>query len=182
MSRGAVSGIPAKGESKHVPGVCECPRCIGFQPGHKYGELGGRPPVHGAMSRTHVIAKAQRTAELADAIRSVVPVYDPADEFTVQALAVLLVRIERAEAALAEVEAEADESGEGPAAVYRGGKAWVENLRRDLRSWLSVAERYLSALGMSPGSRARLGLDIARARHLTVVEWHERAALEEGEE
>jgi hypothetical protein len=124
-----------------------------------------------------MIAKAERTIELADAIRAVVPVYDPADEFTVEALAVLLVRIERAEAALSQVEAEAD--ADDPAVLYRGDcAAWVENLRKDLRSWLSVAERYLAALGMSPGSRARLGLDIARARHLTLVEWHEQAALE----
>jgi hypothetical protein len=127
------------------------------------------------MSRPHVIAKAERTVEFADAIRAVVPVYDPADEFTVQALAVVLVRIERAEAALSAVEAEEDD----PAALYGDGAAgWVVNLRRDLRGWLVVAERYFAALGLSPGSRARLGLDIARARHLTLVEWHEQAALE----
>jgi hypothetical protein len=135
------------------------------------------------MSRAHVIARSERAIELADEIRTVVPVFEPADEFAVQALAVLLVRIERAEAALAQVEAEADARGQGPAASYRGGTAgWVESLRKDLRSWLSVAERYLSALGMSPGSRARLGLDIARARHLTLAEWHEQAAREEADE
>ena len=137
--------------------------------------------MHGAMSRGHVIARAQRTLELADGIRSVVPVYEDADQFAVQALAVLLVRIERADAALSQVEAEAD-AREGPAAAYRGQEPWVENLRRDLRGWLSGAERYLASLGLSPGSRARLGLDIARARHLTVVEWHEQAALEAGDE
>jgi hypothetical protein len=66
---------------------------------------------------------------LAEEIRSVVPVFDAADEFTVQALAVLLVRIERSEAALAQVEAEADECDEGPAAAYRQQEPWVENLR-----------------------------------------------------
>jgi hypothetical protein len=119
--------------------------------------------------------------ELAEQIRAVAPVYDPADDFAIQSLAVILHRVERAEAALTQMEAEVDELG-GPTAAYRGGEEWVVNLRKELRSWLSVAERYLGALGMSPGSRARLGLDIARARSLTVVEWHERAALEEVDE
>jgi hypothetical protein len=122
-----------------------------------------------------VIARSERTVELAEAIRSTAPVFEPADEFVVQALAVVLVRVERAEAALTQVEAETDDV----TAPYRDdAAAWVENLRKDLRGWLNVAERYLGALGMSPGSRARLGLDIARARRLSVVEWHEQAALE----
>ena len=173
--------VPAKGASRHVPGECQCVRCVGFQRGHRYADGHGRPAVHGASSRPHVIAKAERTLELVEELRSVVPVYDPADEFVIQALGVLLVRIERAEAALTSVEAEADARGEGPAATYRERTVWIDNLRKDLRSWLSVAERYFAQLGMSPGSRARLGLDIARAKHLSVVEWHERAALEEGD-
>ena len=56
----------------------------------------------GRARERHVIAKAPRTAELDGSIRAVVPVYDPADAFTVEALAVLLVRIERSEAALAQ--------------------------------------------------------------------------------
>ncbi len=98
-----------------------------------------------------------------------VPVYDPADEFVIQALGVLLVRIERAEAALTSVEAEADARGRDLPPPIGSDVQWIDNLRKDLRSWLSVAERYFAQLGMSPGSRARLGLDIARARRLSVV-------------
>ena len=130
----------------------------GFQPGHRYADGHGRPPVHGASSRPHVIAKAERTLELVEELRSVVPIYDPADEFVIQALGVLLVRIERAEAALTSVEAEADASGRGSCRHLPGRWCvWIDNLRKDLRSWLSVAERYFAQLGMSPGSRARSG-------------------------
>jgi hypothetical protein len=174
-----MSYVPSAGVSTHVPGECRCVRCAGFQPGNRYGELGGRPSVHGAKAREHVIARSERTREFARSIRAVVPAYDEADAFAVEALAVVLVRIERAEAALAQVEAETDD----PTALYRGrGAKWVDNLRKDLRSWLSVAERYFGSLGMSPGSRARLGLDIARARQLTIAEWHAQAAIEADEE
>jgi hypothetical protein len=180
MSPGAASGIPAKGASTHGPG-CTCVRCRGFQPGHHYADGHGRPTTHGAKSRPHILAKAPRTLELADAIREVVPIYDPADEFTVHALSVVLVRVERATAALEQLDADLDERGEGPLASYAGEGEKFDSLRKDLRSWISVAERYFAALGMSPGSRARLGLDIARARRLTVVDWHRLAAIEEAE-
>jgi hypothetical protein len=184
ISRGeaSVSKSPAKGASRHVPGVCRCPRCIGFQPGHHYGELGGRPIEHGALRREHKMATDPRTLELAAQIREVAPVYEPADEFAVMALSVLLVRVERAQRALEELDATLEAEGKGALAAYLEEGERYADLRKDLRSWLSVAERYLAALGMTPGSRARLGLDLARVRSLTVVDWHAQVALEEASE
>ncbi len=88
----------------------------------------------------------------------------------VRALAIVLVRIERAERALA-----ARDAGEP---LPNGKTVEGDNLEKGLRSWLSVAERYLAQLGMTPGSRARLGLDLARARSYTVLDLHQEAAEE----
>jgi hypothetical protein len=126
-----------------------------------------------------VIARDPRTVELAEQVRAVVPIRDAADEFAIQSLAILLVRIERAAAAIEELDAQFDAEGSGPLAVYLAEGEKFDALRKDLRSWLSVSERYFAALGLTPGSRARLGLDVARARSLNVVDWHTQVALEE---
>lgn len=96
-------------------------------------------------------------------LREIAPVFTPADEPVVTLFAVTLCRIEKATVALDDADA-----------------ASLETLRRDLRSWIGLARRLASDLGMTPASRARLGLDLALTqRALTVVDLH-AAAEDEG--
>jgi hypothetical protein len=90
--------------------------------------------------------EAQRTAEL---IRELVPLEHSADEPTIQLLAVTLKQVERAVAAL-------DKAKPGELA----------RLSQDAQGWVNRALACADALGMSPRSRARLGLDLARAYEL----------------
>jgi hypothetical protein len=131
--------------------ACGCVRCAGFQPGH---ELSLR---HGAYSTIRLSARA---AELRDELVAVMPIYSPADEPTVRLLALALARCEAATAALDE----ADEMTEGkPLAPYLIENAGaLARLREDLRSWLSTSAKLANSLGLSPLSRSRLGLNVAR--------------------
>ena len=52
-----------------------------------------------------------------------------------------------------------------------------EKIMHEASKRLKISESYLSALGLTPGSRARLGLDLARAQR-TLVDLHRDAALE----
>jgi hypothetical protein len=152
------SEIRAKGQTEHVEG-CRCWRCSGFQPGHTL------TLKHGAYSN---VAISPRAEELAEVIRFSAPWLEPADGLAVRALGVILARIERAEDALAA----AEQDDENDLDV-------LSRFQHNLRGWLSVAERYFSALGLTPASRARLGVNVAMARRLTVVELHEQAAMEQ---
>jgi hypothetical protein len=131
-----VSG-PAKGASKHTAD-CTCTRCRGFQPGHTLSLK------HGARS---VVALGPRVDELAGDLCPLVPAYTASDEPAVRLLAMTLARLERAEAALEQ--AAPDELG---------------RLRQDALGWANAARRLLNDLGMTPTSRARLGLDVARTQ------------------
>lgn len=157
---------PATGRSAHDSN-CKCARCSGFQVGNTYGFTPGHSKslVHGACAGLASISPEANA--VADSIRSVLPVYHEADEVAVRALSIVLVRIERAERAL-----EARDAGES---LPNGKTVEGDTLEKNLRSWLSLCERYLSVLGMTPGSRARLGLDIARARSYTVLDLHQEA-------
>ena len=169
-------------KSEHVPGVCECPRCTGFLPGNTLSVGRGRGPgaAHGAYS---VVEIAGSSEALVDEIRSLLPVYDVADELAIRSLAIVMTQIARAAAALDELAVLLAASGEGPLAGYAGEVTLhgevvrVDGLRGDMRRWLRISESYLSALGLTPGSRARLGLDLARAQR-TLVDLHRDAALE----
>jgi hypothetical protein len=119
---------------------------------------GQRPPLpagepgpalkHGAYSS---LLTGPRACELAVEIRASLPLYSPADAPSVLLLALTLARVERAAAALDA----ADDSGTADT---------LDRLGRDLRSWIGTATRLLSELGMTPSSRARLGLDVALAQ------------------
>ena len=179
----SASGIPAGGASRHAP-PCECPRCQGFQPGNALGFQPGHQVTrtHGAYSLVEISLPAE---QLADAIRPLLPVYEPVDEAALRALAVILIRIQRAEAALAQLEREAEEAGKGPLSQYsdemvlNGKVVRADGLKADLRGWLRVAENYFGMFGMTPGSRVKLGLDLLRAKRFTVLDLHRQAALEE---
>lgn len=165
---------------------CMCVRCTGFTPGNQLALGKGRPENHGAYSQS-VVKLGPVIEERAEAIRSVLPAYAPADEVAVRALALILIRIERAEAALEQLEEEVGD----PLAMFSGdlelnGRVVrVDGLRESLRKWLLAAERFLAALGATPSARARLGLDLARSQRLTLLDLHRdetvTLALEEGD-
>jgi hypothetical protein len=127
----------ANGASSHGAD-CSCTRCVGFQRGHEI-TLG-----HGAYA---VVKLGPRVDELAGELRELVPTYAASDEPAVRLLALTLARLERAEEALEQAE---------PADLGR--------LRQDALGWANAARRLLNDLGMTPTSRARLGLDLTRAK------------------
>jgi hypothetical protein len=108
-----------------------------------------------------VISLAPRAAEIAEALRPIVPNYSPSDEPVVGLLAVVLTRVERATAALERVD-EATEGHELSANTNADGAATLQRLRADLHAWVNTARRLANDLGLTPTSRARLGLDLAR--------------------
>jgi len=131
-----------------------CARCAGFQPGH---ELSTK---HGAYA---VVGLQDEAREVAERIREVVPVVSPADEVAIEGLAVVTVRIRRAAAAIQQV----DETADTPLLAYVGETGQtLDRLRADLRRWLALSLRFADALGLTPTSRARLGLDLARGKSL----------------
>ena len=146
-----MSGGPAKGASKHGPG-CGCARCAGFQSGH---ELSLR---HGAYAG--VVRLAPRASEIADDLRPLVPVYTDSDEPTVRLLALAFARLERAGAALDEVDARTSRDLV-PYTIADAAK--LQRLRQDALGWLNAARRLANDLGLTPTSRARLGLNVVRA-------------------
>lgn len=77
-------------------------------------------------------------------------------------LALVLARIEAATAALDKVD-EAT-AGRELAAYTADAAPGFQRLREDLRGWISVAARFADALGLTPTSRAKLGLDLTRAK------------------
>lgn len=126
---------------------CGCVRCAGFQTGNahavRHGSYGG--PV-----------LASRAAEHAAAIRDSVPAAGEGDEYAVAGLALIAARIERVSEALDRLD------GDDPLRQYRDEVG--EKLRQDARAWLRVGLRYCEALGLTPSTRARLGLTLAEAQ------------------
>jgi hypothetical protein len=109
-----------------------------------------------------------RATEIADQVRETMPAYAPCDEPVLLLLATTLARIERANAAIELVDASATSA----LSEYLGGGDEptlgpdLARLRADLRSWINTARRLGNDLGMTPTSRARLGLDIAAAQRI----------------
>lgn len=137
---------------------------------------GSRPPfepgnqAHGSHLAYALLGIGDRAREVADEIRPTCPAYSPADEPVVLLLATTLVRIERANTAMEEVDAKASPLGPYLGDDFGPGLA---RLREDLRRWINTARGLASDLGLTPTSRARLGLDIAAtARTLSVIDYY----------
>jgi hypothetical protein len=137
----------------HGP-ACSCQHCRGFPTGvENPGKLS-----HGAYSSA--LRLRGRAEEIEAAIRESLPNYSPSDEASISLLSLTLVRVERASEALDMVH-ERTQNALGP---YAGkGADSFERLRRDLRSWISLAARLSDRLGLSPASRVSLGADLVAA-------------------
>jgi hypothetical protein len=111
-------------------------------------EADNRRALKGGWHSARVLAP--RAEELRDEIASLVPAIGPSDEPAVKLLAWQLARCERANAWLDEHGLLTDSGAPQP-------------VLRVLSTWENSAARLLDQLGMSPTSRARLGLDLSRA-------------------
>jgi hypothetical protein len=119
---------------------CGCVRCSGFGPANRHSL------VHGGRS---VVALEPRAAEIAVEVRELVPASSPADEPSIRLLALALAQVEAASVWLAE-HGLVDENGN------------ARNLLKHLGTMMNTAARIADRLGMTPTSRARLGLDLSR--------------------
>jgi hypothetical protein len=118
--------------------------------------------THGAYSKLRL---ADRATELVPELRDRVARYRQNDDPHVALLAITWARVEAAHAALEE-------------ATAAGEADRLSRLDADLRGWIRTARQLQADLGMTPTSRARLGLDVAQtARALDVTDLRE-AALE----
>jgi hypothetical protein len=132
------------------------PEFAGQRPAFVEGN--GAAVTHGAYSS--VLRLAPRAAEIAAELVAISPVRADADGPVLELLALTLVRVERAAAALDALDRVTEEN---PTAAYVDrGRIRFEELRKDMRAWISTSARLLGDLGMQPSARARLGLDIAR--------------------
>ena len=99
---------------------------------------------HGAYARLQLSEPAAATA---DVLRDLVPLSHDADEAVLQVFGLVLEQLKRAAVAL-------DDAADR--------KERLE-LSRDARAWTAKALACADVLAMTPTSRARLGLDLARA-------------------
>ncbi|MGH3053939.1 MAG: hypothetical protein ACRDL7_03055 [Gaiellaceae bacterium] len=137
---------------------CSCLRCRGFEKGN------GAAVRHGGYA---LLGIGERAQQIADSIRPTQPAYSVADEPVLLLLATTLARIERGQAAIEAVDAASDPLGGYLAASDSPTLAPnLSALRNDLRAWINTARRLANDLGLTPTSRARLGLDIAAAQRI----------------
>lgn len=140
---------------------CTCNRCAGF------------PVKHGCYSK---LALSSRAKSLRDEVAELVPVQSEADGPAVDLLAGVLAQVERALLVLAVQQIEATNA----AGVRAAPPAGLDRLAQDARGWIASATKLLDALGMTPLSRAKLGLSVAQTqRTLNVVELHAAAEAED---
>jgi hypothetical protein len=133
------SRVPTTEAREHGP-ACPCTRCQGFEKGN------GHALIHGARS---VVALEPRAAEIADEVRGLVPASSPSDEPSIRLLALALAQVEAATVWLAE-NGIVDETGN------------ARNLLKHLGTMMNTAARIAANVGMTPTSRAALGVDVAR--------------------
>lgn len=106
-----------------------------------------RAATHGAYGQ----AIAPRAAELREELLELAPVVSDADQPTVTLLARILARLEKADAWV-------DEHG----LFDRAGR--VRPILKVVGGWETTAARLCDQLGLTPTARAKLGLNLERAR------------------
>lgn len=113
-----------------------------------FGRGNGAAVRHGAFA---VLRLAPRAEEIADEVRGLVPAGSPADEPALRLLALSLAQVEAATLYLAE-----------NGVVDSRGKP--QGILKHLGTMTNTAARLCDRLGLTPTSRASLGLDLTRAR------------------
>jgi hypothetical protein len=113
---------------------------------------------HGAQA---TLALQPRAAEIADDLRLIVPAVSDADEPAIRVLALLLARLEAANAWLAERET-----------IFANKRGEVWPVLKLVGSWENSATRLFDQLGLTPTARARLGVDLSRLRQGEALQAH----------
>jgi hypothetical protein len=153
---------------------------VTFEPGNalgvRYGPANTASVKHGCYSRLLLSSRAE---EIGQTVRELLPIGAPADDFTVDAFSFVLAQIERASIVLATHQAAELQRLQDGGTLTAGERDDLRRLSADARGWANVALRYSDALGLTPTSRARLGLDIAATkRQLSVIEYYGRREQE----
>lgn len=119
------------------------------------GQTGSAHPAtrHGC----YAVDIPARARALADELRALLPASSPSDDPTVALVAMVLARIETANAWL-------DENG------LMDARGAPRPILRVLSTWENTAARLLDRLGLTPTSRAALGLNIARAHEAGIAD------------
>jgi hypothetical protein len=152
---------------------CPCHRCRGFQAGNRLSVR------HGAKS---VLALSSRADEIREAIVHVAPVVDDADGAVLDLVSMTLAQVEVAMLVISKSRGEQLEALRAGERVSAEALVAHGRLAQDARGWVNSASRLLGQLGMSPVSRASLGLDLASTRRqLSLIELHAQAAQERAE-
>lgn len=105
---------------------------------------------------------APRSQEIAEELRGIVPAYSVADEPSIRLLALVLARIETVNEWLAD------------RGVFRTKRGDPQPILKVLSTWENTASRLCDRLGLTPTSRAALGLDLARAHEAGIEALVER--------
>lgn len=112
---------------------------------------------HGAYAVTSLTGRARDVAHALEQLMRAEELFRPAFSPTIAAASVVIVRLERAEAALSKVDEAAGDNALGPYVGEHGDA--IARLRQDARGWANSALRYFDALGLSPASLARIARD-----------------------
>lgn len=146
---------------------CECIRCVGFTPGNRIAVGNSNAVRHGSYALLQLRGRAD---DLAQGLRDMMVAEDlwrPSFVPTVEAAAVVLARLERAERALAELDERLEVENAHPLAGYLGKPETREalgRLRQDAKGWANTARGYLADLGLNPASLARIARDTGVGR------------------
>lgn len=116
---------------------------------------------HGCYSVLRLRGRAQKIRE---EIAPLLPLASPADGPMVDTLAFLLAQLERASMVLGHAQLEEGEAIADGRPVPKELRSDLSRLAADARGWANSAARLADQLGLTPTSRARLGLDVVRAR------------------
>jgi hypothetical protein len=121
--------------------------------------------THGCYS---VLRLRGRAEKIRGEIEPLLPLPSPADGPMLDVFAFLLAQVERASMVLGAAQLEEGEAIADGRRVPKELRMDLARLAADARGWANSAARLADQLGLTPTSRARLGLDVVRTR--TAVE------------
>jgi hypothetical protein len=126
---------------------------------------------HGAYS---LLKLAPRASQLREELAERLPMRpSPADEPTLDLLAMTLAQLERALLVLGAVQADESEAIRDGRRVPKETASTLQRLSADARGWMGRAQRLMDDLGLSPRSRLSLGMQVVQTQSaLEALEEH----------
>jgi len=120
---------------------------------------------HGCYSVLRLRGRAEKIRE---EVEPLLPLASPSDGPMLDVFCFLLAQVERASMILGHAQLEEGEAIADGRPVPKQLRSDLSRLAADARGWANSAVRLADQLGLTPISRARLGLDVVRTR--TAVE------------